>query len=141
MIDHGYLLRVYCQKEKRRQGNALRALIVVGALVLFLIFMFLGTVVGAFSMITTLLAFGSLYGGYLLITSMNIEYEYIVTMVKWMSTRSIAKRKRKRMLTVNARSFEKVWPIQGKQSMPMKAIPTVFMPALLLTIRAATMPC
>ena len=51
----------YCEYiVKKKNGGkemALRALIVVGALVLFLIFMFLGTVVGAFSMITTLLAF------------------------------------------------------------------------------------
>ena len=83
----------YCEYiVKKKNGGkemALRALIVVGALVLFLIFMFLGTVVGAFSMITTLLAFGSLYGGYLLITSMNIEYNTSSPMVKWMSTRSL----------------------------------------------------
>ena len=106
----------YCEYiVKKKNGGkemALRALIVVGALVLFLIFMFLGTVVGAFSMITTLLAFGSLYCGYLLITSMNIEYEYIVTNGEMDVDKIIAKRKRKRMLTVNARSFEKFGPFK-----------------------------
>ena len=109
----------YCEYiVKKKNGGkemALRALIVVGALVLFLIFMFLGTVVGAFSMITTLLAFGSLYGGYLLITSMNIEYEYIVTNGEMDVDKIIAKRKRKRMLTVNARSFEKFGPFKDAE--------------------------
>ena len=57
----------YCEYiVKKKNGGkelALRALIVMAALALFVVFMLLGGVVRSFSMITTLLAFGSLYGG------------------------------------------------------------------------------
>ena len=55
----------YCEYiVKKKNGGkelALRALIVLGAVALFVVFMLLGGVVRSFSMITTLLAFGSLY--------------------------------------------------------------------------------
>ncbi len=101
----------YCEYiVKKKNGGkemALRALIVVGAVALFIVFMLLGGILRSFSMITTLLAFGALYGGYLLITNMNIEYEYIVTNGEMDVDKIIARRRRKRMLTVNARTFEK----------------------------------
>jgi hypothetical protein len=74
--------------------------------------MLLGSVVGTFSAITTLLAFGCLYGGYLLFTNMNVEYEYIVTNGEMDVDKIIARRRRKRLLTVNARSFEKFGPFK-----------------------------
>ena len=106
----------YCEYiVKKKNGGkelALRALIVLGAVALFVVFMLLGGVVRSFSMITTLLAFGSLYGGYLLITNMNVEYEYIVTNGEMDIDKIIARRRRKRMLTVNARTFEKFGPFK-----------------------------
>ena len=101
----------YCEYiVKKKNGGkelALKALIIVAAILVFIIFLLLGTVLSSFSMITTLLAFGALYGGYILITNMNIEYEYIVTNGEMDVDKIIAKRKRKRLLTVNARTFEK----------------------------------
>lgn len=106
----------YCEYiVKKKNGGkelALRLLIVLAALALFVLFMFLGSVLRSFSMITTLLAFGALYGGYILITNMNIEYEYIVTNGEMDIDKIIAKRKRKRLLTVNARTFEKFGPFK-----------------------------
>ena len=73
----------YCEYiVKKRNGGkelGLRALIIVAAIALFIVFMMLGFVMPNFSMITILLAAGSLYGGYILITNMSVEYEYIVT--------------------------------------------------------------
>jgi len=101
----------YCEfiVKKKNGGKemALRALIVIGALILFAVMIYLGSLIPAFSMVTTLLAFGALYGGYILITNMSVEYEYIVTNGEMDVDKIVAKRKRKRLLTVNARTFEK----------------------------------
>ena len=101
----------YCEYiVKKKNGGremGLRALIIVAAVALFVIFVMLGFVIPNFSMITTLLAVGALYGGYILITNMNVEYEYIVTNGEMDIDKIIAKRRRKRLLTVNARTFER----------------------------------
>ena len=100
---------------KKKNGGKellLQILTVIGALLVFALMMVLGGIFPVVSMVTTLLAFGALYGGYLLIISMNVEYEYIVTNGEMDVDKIIAKRKRKRMLTVNARSFEKFGPFK-----------------------------
>ena len=106
----------YCEYivKKKNGGKELtiQALIVVAALAVFALFMVLGAVIPNFSMITTLLAFGALYGGYRLITNMNVEYEYIVTNGEMDIDKIIAKRSRKRLLTVNARTFERFGPFK-----------------------------
>lgn len=106
----------YCEYiVKKKNGGkelAIQALIVVAALAVFALFMVLGAVIPNFSMITTLLAFGALYGGYRLITNMNVEYEYIVTNGEMDIDKIIAKRSRKRLLTVNARTFEQFGPFK-----------------------------
>ena len=106
----------YCEYiVKKKNGGkelAIQALIVVAALAVFALFMVLGAVIPNFSMITTLLAFGALYGGYRLITNMNVEYEYIVTNGEMDIDKIIAKRSRKRLLTVNARTFERFGPFK-----------------------------
>ena len=106
----------YCEYiVKKRNGGkelGLRALIIVAAIALFIIFMMLGFVMPNFSMITILLAAGSLYGGYILITNMSVEYEYIVTNGEMDIDKIIAKRRRKRLITVNARTFERFGPFK-----------------------------
>ena len=106
----------YCEYiVKKRNGGkelGLRALIIVAAIALFIIFMMLGFVMPNFSMITILLAAGSLYGGYILITNMSVEYEYIVTNGEMDIDKIIAKRRRKRLNTVNARTFERFGPFK-----------------------------
>jgi hypothetical protein len=57
-------------------------------------------------MILPLLGFGAIYGAYILITNMNVEYEYIVTNGEMDVDKIMAKRRRKRLLTANARNFE-----------------------------------
>ena len=77
----------------------LAALLLVGSF-------FLAPFLGAFSMIATLIGFGAVFGAYYLITSMNVEYEYIITNGEMDVDKIIARRRRKRMLTANARKFD-----------------------------------
>ena len=60
-----------------------------------------------------ILACGCIYGGYYLISSMNVEYEYIITNGEMDIDKIIAKRKRKRLITAKVSSFEKFGPVNG----------------------------
>ncbi|HIZ54931.1 MAG TPA: hypothetical protein H9671_01830 [Firmicutes bacterium] len=77
----------------------------LGALLFVLIIRF-SRYLGVFSMIGYLLSAGVLYGAYYLWTSLNIEYEYILTNDEIDIDKIVAQRKRNRLLTVNIRDFE-----------------------------------
>lgn len=90
--------------------------IVVAALLLIFIFAFilpgfqmaegvLGIIGQIFSTLGLLLAAGVIYGTYYLISSMSIEYEYILTNGEIDVDKIIARRKRKRLITVDTRQF------------------------------------
>ena len=97
----------YIVKRKNTGKDlALQILILVAAIVLFFVLMAVGMAYPVVMSITTVLAFGSLYGGYILFTSQNVEYEYIVTNGEMDVDKIIARRKRKRLVTANARTFE-----------------------------------
>ena len=98
------------KKKNGPRELLLKVLIVLAALLLFVVMMYLGMLFPVASMVTTLLAFGALYGGWLLMTNMNVEYEYIVTNGEMDVDKIVARRRRKRLLTVAARSFEKFGP-------------------------------
>ncbi len=103
---------------KKKNGGKellLQILTVIGALLVFALMMVLGGIFPVVSMVTTLLAFGALYGGYLLIISMNVEYEYIVTNGEMDVDKIIARRRRKRLITANARTFEKFGPFKAAE--------------------------
>lgn len=57
--------------------------------------------------IALLLAAGAFYGGYYLISGLDSEYEYIVTNGEMDVDKIIAKRKRKRLITAKASTFER----------------------------------
>lgn len=90
--------------------------IVVAALVLIFLFTFilpgfrmvegvLGVIGQIFSTLGLLLAVGVIYGTYYLISGMSIEYEYILTNGEIDVDKIIARRKRKRLVTVDTRTF------------------------------------
>jgi hypothetical protein len=59
-----------------------------------------------FGMIGLLVVIGAIYGAYYLISGMSIEYEYILTNGEIDVDKIIARRKRKRLITVDTRDFE-----------------------------------
>lgn len=97
--------------------------IVVGALVLAFVIMFIlpgipvvGPFIGSFGL---LLVVGEFYGVWYLLSSMNVEYEYILTNGEIDIDKIIARRKRKRLITVNTRNFTEMGryspeKVQGK---------------------------
>lgn len=55
------------------------------------------------------------YGAWYLITSMNVEYEYILTNGEIDIDKIIARRKRKRLITVNTRQFTAFGPYRPQE--------------------------
>ena len=97
----------YIVKRKNTGKDlALQILIAVGAVALFVLLLAAMTVFTSIMPILFALACGSLYGGYYLFTSQNVEYEYIFVNGEMDIDKIIARRKRKRLVTVKARSFE-----------------------------------
>lgn len=78
---------------------------VLGVVIMVAAFVF-SPFLGVFSMIAPLVGFGAVFGAWYLITSMNVEYEYILTNGEMDVDKIIARRRRKRLITANARKFE-----------------------------------
>ncbi len=65
--------------------------------------------------LAVLIVFGACYGAYWLISGMSVEYEYILTNGEIDVDKIIAQRKRKRLLTVNAKTFEAFGPYKAAE--------------------------
>ena len=100
----------YCEYIVKRKNVgkdlAVQLLTVVAAIVAFMLLMTVAFTYPSVMPITFALACGALYGGYYLLTSQSVEYEYIVTNGEMDVDKIIARRKRKRLVTVKARTFE-----------------------------------
>lgn len=95
---------------KRRPTGKDIALMILYALLAAIIFIFgvffSGALLGPFSFVGAFVGVAALFGAYYLISNMSIEYEYIVTNGEIDVDKIMAKRRRKRLLTANARTFE-----------------------------------
>ncbi len=91
------------KKESTGKTMALKIAIITGVVAICVVAICFAVIIP----LTLLLAAGAVYLGYFLVTGLNIEYEYIVTNGEIDIDKIIAKRKRKRLITVKADSFEK----------------------------------
>jgi len=94
------------KKAPNGKDTAKKILIVVGMCLISALLAFVMMFIPAFAGIAFLLLFGVMYGGYYLITGVDVEYEYIVTNGEIDIDKIIAKRKRSRLITGKASSFE-----------------------------------
>lgn len=102
----------YIVKRKRSGTDiALTALIVVGAVIVFLALCYIGLVTGLMQ-ILLLLAVGALWGAYILIGKFSIEYEYIVTNGEMDIDKIMQRRKRKRIITVPVKNIRSIEPVR-----------------------------
>lgn len=99
---------------KRRPTGKDIALMVLYAALAIIIFVFglffTPALLGPFAFIGAFIGVAALFGAYYLISNMNIEYEYIVTNGEIDVDKIMAKRRRKRLVTANARTFESFGP-------------------------------
>ena len=94
------------KKKTSGKDTALKILIVLGVALLAAIGVFVMLFIPMFSSIALILVFGVFFGGYYLLTSLDCEYEYIVTNGEIDIDKIIAKRKRVRLITARASTFE-----------------------------------
>lgn len=79
--------------------------IVLAALLIGTVLFFVTTMFG-FGSIGLMLVAGAFYGAYILISNFNVEYEYIFTNGELDVDKIIARRRRKRLITVKIQNFE-----------------------------------
>lgn len=92
-------------KKSTLKDTLLKAGIVLLAIVLSVVFFFIS---GYFNLLMfgMLLAAGAIYGAFYLLSGFNVEYEYIVTNGEIDIDKILAKRRRKRLISVKVSSFE-----------------------------------
>lgn len=99
----------YLVKKKNKAVDYLIILgYIVGALVLFFFGTFLGTLSEYLSMVGVFIGVGAIYGAFRLITSRNIEYEYSIVNGEMDVDKIIAKRRRKRLLSLRLTGVEEI---------------------------------
>lgn len=92
-------------KRSKTTDLVLKLGIGTAAVVLAIVAFYLLSMLGL-GMISLVIAAAIIYVGFYFITSMNVEYEYIVTNGEIDIDRIAARRKRKRLLTVKVNTFE-----------------------------------
>ncbi len=104
---------IFIEQLVKKKKGAKEAVLVVGAIVLGLILIFLSLQLFAVPFLGTfvlLIVAAIIFGIYMLVTSINLEYEYIMTNGELDVDKIINVRKRKRMVSVNAREIEMLAP-------------------------------
>lgn len=105
-------LECLVKRESTKKTVALKALIILGAIVLSVAIFILGALLGLlfiFICVIIALVFGARY----LATSMNLEFEYIVTNGDMDIDEIIAKRKRRRVIAIKFREMEIMAKVNG----------------------------
>ena len=98
-------------RKKGSKEYLFTAAIILGAILLIFVLMLFLNYLQSFFL---LLVAGVIYFMYIGITSMNIEYEYIVTNGELDIDKIAARRKRTRILSVHSRSFEYFAPLNSE---------------------------
>lgn len=93
------------KKKPSKSDNIQKMFIGIGATFLALALFFAATGFLNSMGIGLILSAAALYGGYYLMSNMEIEYEYIVTNGEVDIDKIIGRKKRKRLVTINAKDF------------------------------------
>ena len=107
----------YMVKKQNTGKDILLKIFYAGASVVILVgsFLFIPLLGQMFSMFAPLIGFGAVFGAWYLITSMNVEYEYILTNGEMDVDKIVARRRRKRLITANDRKFEAFGPFNAQE--------------------------
>lgn len=129
---------IFVEQIVAKKKSAKDFLIIVASIIGFIIIAFLIIVIGPnfIGPIALLLVFGLGYGLWWLLTGLNIEYEYSVTNGDIDIDQIIARRKRKRVVSVSGKKIESLEPYSQQEYMSRKfdrqviAAPSVSEPGL-----------
>ncbi len=105
----------YIVKGKRKPiHNVITVLAILAGIVV--IYFSLALLATALSSIVLLIDAGIVYGLYFLATHFNVEYEYILTNGELDIDKIIAKRRRKRVFSMNVKEFEVLEPVDRNKN-------------------------
>ncbi|MBE7038107.1 MAG: hypothetical protein E7404_04300 [Ruminococcaceae bacterium] len=109
---------IFCEYIVKVKRSPIEILISVFSVLVaaILIFMSLALLSTPFSSFVLLIDAAIVYGVYILITHFNVEYEYILTNGELDIDKIIAKRKRKRMFSMNVKEFEVLEPVEQNKT-------------------------
>lgn len=104
------------KQKSTMQKTLLKVLIVLAAIIIvFICFMVIPFAYSAVASISFAVGIGAIYGAYWLISGMSVEYEYAFTNGELDVDKIVARRKRTRLLTVKASTFEKLGEYKPEQ--------------------------
>ncbi|MGI5959937.1 MAG: DUF6106 family protein [Massiliimalia sp.] len=114
--------------KKRTSQDVLKTVgIILAAIILIFAALFiLPAVVPFLSTLGLFLVVGILYGTWYLLTSSSVEYEYILTNGEIDVDKIIARRKRKRLITVNTRNFTEFGPYRPQEHAGKQYTSTIY---------------
>lgn len=107
-------LEYLVKKKPDNKTVAKKALIILGVIVLSVILFILSAAVRALSFIFICAIMGAIYGAWFLSTSLNLEFEYIVTNGDMDVDKIVAKRKRRRVISIKFREIEVMAKVNGE---------------------------
>ncbi|MCL2089080.1 MAG: hypothetical protein FWH14_06325 [Oscillospiraceae bacterium] len=93
-------------KRPEKKDAVKGVLILLGTLAVFSLLLFLAAFMRELAPLIILAALGVFYLGVLLYRNLSVEFEYIITNGELDVDKIIAKRKRKRILSVNVKTFD-----------------------------------
>lgn len=108
------------QKKHTGSDTVNSVLLTLAAAALFLLLIIFGLAVTSLLPIVALAEIGLIYGWYYLVTSFNQEFEYIFTNGEMDVDKIIARRRRKRLITINFKDIEIMAPLRGEHAAEAK---------------------
>lgn len=111
------------KRKNNSQTQLYRILVICASVFLFILLVDLGIKFPLFLLLFLLLAVLSIYGARFILGYFNLEFEYIITNGDMDVDKVIAKKKRKRLLTVNFRNIEIMAPVNGAHKKEFNEMP------------------
>ena len=109
-----FIEQIVQKKKDAREWSVIVAVVVALLMICFLLFIFIG--VSFVAMLAPFILIGAGYGSWYLLTSQNKEFEYCVTNGDIDIDCIIARRRRKRLVSVSGRKLETLLPYDGTKA-------------------------
>lgn len=109
------------KRQTTGKTAALKALIVMGSIVLAIVLLIVCMAIKVISFLGLLLAVASIYGGWYLMRNLNVEFEYAVTGGDMDVDKIIAQSRRKRLASLKFRNMEIMAPATDAYRREMEA--------------------
>lgn len=121
-----FLEQIVAKKRTGQDTLKIVGIILAALILIFAALFILPALVPMLSSLSLLIAAGVIYGAWYLLSTTSVEYEYILTNGEIDVDKIIARRKRKRLITVNTRNFTEFGPYRPQQHQGKQYSATIF---------------